>query len=99
MPRYQHIATGSNTTVKTGAGQVYGMTVGGVNGATAFLMDSVSIGVAPAYPTLLSSSSNILTVANLAAGNPEHFPTYGASFVVGLTVAATSNAPVTVYFD
>lgn len=99
MPRSQFISTGSNTTVKSGAGQVYGVIVGGVNGGSTFVVDSVSIGVTPNYPNQVSNSSNLAVIANLAAGNPQHYPMYGATFNRGLTVAATSNTPVTVFYD
>lgn len=98
MPKSAFISAGSNTTVKSGPGQVYGAVVGPANGGSVFLVDSTSIGVTPNYVTQLSNSSNI------AVGYPlttawQNVPLFGATFHDGLTVSATSNAPVTVVYD
>lgn len=98
MPSVRFVASGSNTTVKSGEGQVYGAVVAGVNGATAFLVDSLSIGVTPNYITQLSDSSNIAVFGPVGAAGGE-FSTYGAHFQDGLTVAVTSNANIAVYYD
>lgn len=99
MPLSRYISTGSNTTVKSGEGRVYGFVAGSTtaNGGTVFLVDSVSIGVTPNYITQLSNSSNLLTFPLTAAG--ASVTSLGIRYQDGLTVAATSNAPVTVIYD
>ena len=57
--RYQYISTGSNTTVKDGAGQLYGILAGGADGGTVFAVDSLGIGATPNYVTQRSDSSNL----------------------------------------
>lgn len=98
MSKSAFVSSGSNSNVKSGAGQVSGVVVGGVNGASVFLVDSVSIGASPNYVTQLSNSSNIATIGPVSAVGGS-FPLYGAPFYRGLTVAATSNANVTVVYD
>ena len=98
MPKSQFISAGSNTNVKSGAGQVYGVNVGGVDGASVFLVDSVSIGATPNYITQRSNGSNIAVVGPLGAAGGS-VDLHGSQFMVGLTVAATSSAPVTVIYD
>ena len=98
MPKAQFISTGSNTNVKSGPGTVYGVNVGGVNGASVFLVDSVSIGATPNYINQVSNGSNIAVIGPLtAAGGSVNL--HGSQFANGLTVAATSSAPVTVMYD
>jgi hypothetical protein len=99
MPKSAYISAGSNTTVKTGPGFLYGAVVGGgANGGSAFFVNSISIGATPNYVTQLSDSSNIAVVGPVGV-NGGDFPLYGAPFSTGLTVSATSNAPVTVAYD
>jgi hypothetical protein len=101
MPQSTYISLGSNTTVKTGAGVVYGVGVSGIaNGGTVFLVDSAGLGVAPSYPAQFANSSNIAVFGTVAAATgPFGQNLWGAHFQRGLTVAATSNANFTVFWD
>lgn len=99
MPRSQFVAVGSNTNIKSGTGTFYGAVVGGANGASFYALDSVSIGNAPNYATLGQSvPSNLAYVAGISAV-PFQLDMHGVPFQVGLTVAATSNAPMTIFYD
>lgn len=99
MPKYQYVALGSNTTVKSGTGQVYGVTIGGANGATVLVMDAISIGTSPDYNAVPRSvASNIAVITGVGA-TPFSVPLHGAQFGTGLVIAATSNAPVSVFYD
>ena len=95
--RYSFVSAGSNSTLKSGSGHVYGVVAGGGNGGTVFLVDSIGIGVTPNYPTQLSNSSNLATYVMGAAG--DDFNLFGVPFHVGLTVAATSNINLAVAYD
>lgn len=99
MPKYKFVATGSNTNVKAGAGALYGIITGGVASATAFVVDSVSIGATPNYVTQASNTSNLAMIGVLANTSPWVTNMYGTRFQVGLTVATTSNMPITVVYD
>ena len=98
MPLSRYISAGSNTNVKSGPGNLYGVVAGGANGGTFFAVDSVSIGATPNYVTQLSNSSNITAIGPLGAAAAA-WDLHGASFQVGLTVAATSSSPLTVFYD
>lgn len=99
MPQSGYVALGSNTTVKSGSGYVYGVTVGGIAGATVVLLDSISIGQSPDFSAIARSvPSNVAVIGPMGAA-PAHFPLYGVHFYTGLTVAATSNASAVVSFD
>lgn len=99
MPRFSYIALGSNTTVKAGEGYLYGLTVSGANGGSVVVQDSIGIGVTPNLVTLPTAvGSNIAHIATLGA-TPTEWRMFGVPFQDGLTIAATSNANITVYFD
>ena len=98
MSQTTFVSVGSNTLIKTGPGRVYGTIVSGVDGASAFLVDSIGIGATPNYVTQLSNSSNVATIGPVTAAGGS-FDLYGAWFQVGLTVATTSNANLTVVWD
>lgn len=99
MPKQAFVALGSNTTVQTGSGRLYGLNMQGIAGATAYAVDSTSIGVTPNYVTQVSNTSNLLVAGPAVAGVQPTEQAFGAPFSRGLTVAATSNAAVTVYYD
>lgn len=99
MPLSQFVAVGSNTNIKTGAGRLYGVVIGGANGGTFIAQDSVSIGATPNYVAMgVSVASNLAYVSGLPA-TPMQFDFRATPFTNGLTVAATSNAPLTVSYD
>ena len=96
--RSQYLSTGSNTTLKTGHGQVHRIISSGANGGSIFVVDSIDIGVTPDYPAQISNASNLAAIYPLTAA-PSSIDLDGLKFSVGLTVAATSNASITVLFD
>lgn len=99
MPNQTHLSAGSNSTIKSGSGQVYGVIVGGnANGATVFLTDSLSIGATPNFPNQFANGSNLGVIGPVTAAGGS-FSMHGAPFIIGLNVAATSNAPVTVIWS
>ena len=98
MPRYQYISSGSNTTIVSGVGRAYGVVASGANGGSIFLVDSIGIGATPNYVTQKSNSSNLAHIGVLGTA-PSDYNLMGLPFQVGLTVAATSNADVTVIYD
>ena len=99
MPRSRYIATGSNTTVKSGPGTAYRAVINGVAGATVFLQDSIGLGATPNYVTLYTAvPSNLAAIGPMIAGTAT-VDFGGLTFQDGLTVAATSNASFTVVYD
>ena len=96
MSRYTYISAGSNTTVKSGTGHVLRVLAGGANGGTVFLFDSMSIGATPNYPSLKAAGTDLIGFLELPATMSNH--ELGIAFTNGLTVAATSSAPVTIVF-
>lgn len=92
------LSAGSNTALKTTSGYVRGVVVGGVNGASVFLVDSLDLGATPNLGTQSSNGSNVAVLGPVTAAGGS-FNLFGAHFDRGLIVAATSNAPVTVIFD
>lgn len=99
MPRSRYIATGSNTTVKSGPGTAYRAIVNGVAGATVYLQDSIGLGVTPNYVTLYTATASNLAVVGPMIAGTSTIDLGGLTFQDGLTVAATSNASFTVVFD
>jgi len=97
MPQYAFVALGSNTNVKSGSGKLYSVTAGAASG-TLVIADSLSIGATPNYVTIGQSVPSNIAYIPLAATS-QSYEFYGAIFQDGLTVAATSSAPVTVIFD
>lgn len=93
------IANGSNTNVKVGPGVIYGGEFHGANGATLFLVDSLSIGATPNYVTQVSNTSNIAVYGPALSATTVNVNTFGARFQVGLTVATTSNANASIIYD
>ena len=99
--RYAYISLGSNTTVKSGSGRLFGVLAGGpgMSGGSVFAVDSTSIGATPNYVTQRSNSSNLADIGPLPATVGATFDLMGIGFEVGLTVAATSNTDLTVIYD
>lgn len=98
MPKVAYVALGSNTTIKSGAGTLYGVAIGGAAGGTFVALDSVSIGNAPDYNAIgRSVPSNLAILPGLAA-TPSYIDLPGR-FSTGLTVAATSNADLSIFYD
>jgi hypothetical protein len=99
MPNYFHVSYGSQTLIKSGYGQVYGVVASSSNlGGTVVIADSTGLGATPNYVDIgLSSPSNMAYVHGLSG--PFLIPLYGASFHDGLVVASTSNYSLSVFYD
>jgi len=91
--RYKFIALGSNTTVKSGAGTVYTVATSNPTGSAVRVDDSVSLGQAPDLNT-----GGTATIALLSGGSFFNLGP-GIGFDAGLTVAASSNARVSVAYE
>lgn len=99
MSRTTFISTGSNTAVSTSAGTLYGIHIDNANGAVVLVQDSATgLGAAPNYNS--TSITGLITRIGPTqnAGNVS-VNMHGAHFNDGLTVAASSNASVTVFWS
>lgn len=94
MPQAKFISNGSTTSIQ--ASVYYGLTIGGIAGGSVIVID----GPAGATPNLGNPSfpSTIARVWPLTAA-PYSVPAPAAVEIKNiLTISATSNAPVTVYY-
>lgn len=95
--RYALVAEGSNTTVKRTAGSLYGLLVAPANGASVRVEDATDLGATPDLNA--TGASTIARIGTYAAATPDEVgfgPGVGFS---ALTIAATSNARVTVVYE
>ena len=93
----QTLATGSNTTIKSGGGTLKSITITPAAQSQVHVVDSVSIGT---NPTLITSvTGDILWLGPFVDAEPEYFGPYEIGFNTGLTIAATSNARVHVEYE
>jgi len=90
--KYAYISAGSNTTVKSGYGTLYRVLSNNPTGSTIVLDDSVSLGQTPNF-----NSATAGTIGNLGGALLDYGP--GVGFNTGLTVAASSNARLTVVYE
>ena len=90
--RYTYISVGSNSTVKSGSGTLYRVLSSNPSGSTVRVEDATDLGAAP---DLNIGSAN--TVANWGGALLDFGP--GTGFNTGLTLAATSNAKLTVVWE
>lgn len=96
--RYALISAGSNTTVKTGSGSLYGLYIRPANGASVRVEDAANLGAAPDLNNPSASSIALLGTYASAAPDVVTF-TPGIGFNDGLTVAASSNTRITVVYE
>lgn len=94
---YSYLSAGSNTTVKSGRGSLYAIVVTPAAGSTVHVVDSVSVGTTPNYNTDLTGT--IAKVGPFVDAEPEAIDFGGLGFNTGLTIAATSNARLTVVYE
>ena len=94
---YATVATGSNTTIKSGYGRIKSVTVTPAAQSQVHIVDSVSIGTNPAL--ISSVTGDILWLGPFVDAEPEFFGPYDIGFNTGLTVAATSNARVHIEYE
>ena len=99
MSRSTFISAGSNTRIASAGGVLYGITASGPTAAGAIILvqDSVTgLGASPNYNSV-AHTGLIAHVGPLIAGVTS-VPFHGVRFENGLTVAASSNAKLTVYY-
>ena len=94
---YSTVATGSNTTIRTGYGTIKSLTVSPAAGSVVHIVDSVSLGASPNLNTSLTGE--ILRLGPFVDAEPEYFGPYQIGLNNGLTIAATSNARVHVEYE
>ena len=102
MPRSRYIAAGSNTTVVSGPGKVYGVIASASsNGGSILVADTAALGLTINFPQRFDTAfaSNIAVIGPLPMTSASTFNLYGATFTEGLSIAATSNANLTVFYD
>ena len=90
--KYLFISAGSSSSVKDGAGTLYAILSSNPSGGTIRADDAIDLG---ATPNLNTSGS--ATIINHGAAELDFGP--GIGFNVGLTVAASSNAKLTVVYE
>lgn len=95
MSRVTFLSAGSNTTVSSSPGVLYGIHVSGANGGTVLVADNDDLGATPNF-NAVNQTGLIASIGPLANAGVHAVPFHGARFENGLTVAATSNAKVTV---
>ena len=98
MSRVTFISAGSNTTVKSVASRLYAVHVSAANGGTVLVADNVNLGATPNF-NVSSQTDLIGYLGPLANAGPHAFNFHGVNLDNGLTVAATSNARVSVFTD
>jgi len=91
--RYAFVALGSNTTVKSGPGTVYTIATTNPTGSNVRVEDSISLGQAPDL-----NSGGSATIGLLGGGTFFNLGP-GVGFNTGLTIAASSNARVSVVYE
>ena len=90
--KYKFISAGSNTTVKTGAGSLYRILSNNPTGSTIRVEDG-DIGQSPDF----NSTGDTDTITHAGGALLDYGP--GIGFNTQLTVAASSNAKLTVVFE
>ena len=90
--RYKFISAGSNTSVKDGYGTLYRILSSNPSGGTIRVDDAIDLGAAP---NLNATGSD--TIVNHGAAELDFGP--GIGFNTGLTVAASSNAKLTIVYE
>ena len=97
--RYTYISTGSNTTVKSTPGTLYRVVGSHAAGGTVLVDDSAGgIGANPNFNSAAPTSTLIGSFGTLATATVVDLGP-GIGFNTGLTVAASSNAHVTVVYE
>ena len=89
--RYSLIAAGSNTTVKSSPGSLYTIVSSNPSGSTIRVADALNLGTTPDFNTVGNA-----TITNIGAAAVDFLPGIGFE---ALTVAATSNARITVVYE
>ncbi len=92
------IALGSNTTVKSGAGTLYRVIVSPANGATVWIEGAANLGASPNL-NAAPGSATIAKVAEYGSAVPASIDFGPGVSFPALTIAATSNARLSVIYE
>src|SRR5688572_4858528 len=99
MP-FAYIAAGSSTRVKDGPGRLFGFWIAPAAGSSLVLADSPNLGNSgPNFNSPTSVTSTIGFLNQFSVATPQYFNAHAAPFVNALTVAASSSAKVTIFFE
>ena len=91
------ISSGSNTTVLSTPGKLYGIHVSDANGGVVLVADAINLGATPNY-NVATQSGLIERIGPLQNAGPVTVNFHGARLYSGLTIAATSSAKVTAFY-
>lgn len=89
--RYTLVSAGSNTTIKSSAGSLYSVVSSNPSGSTVRLENAANLGTTPDL-----NAVGATTIANAGGAVMDFLPGIGFD---ALTVAATSNARVTIVYE
>lgn len=98
MSRKTFISAGSNTTVRSTGTTLYGVHVTGASGGTVLLVDNANLGTTPNF-NVVTQTGLFSVIGPLANAGPHDLNYRGVRLENGLTIAATSNARITVFTD
>ena len=100
MSRYTYISAGSSTTVLSGPGKLYSIHITPVAGSTLLVADSKNLGASPTFNSDADPSGGVLIgrFGPYGGTTTDYLDFKGASVNDGITVAATSNARLTVLY-
>jgi len=96
--RYTVLSAGSNTTVKSSAGTLYGLNIRPANGTIVRAEDAIDLGATPDLNASGAATIEYLGTYSSSAPDSLSFGP-GIGFNSGLTIAATSNARVGVVWE
>ena len=98
MSRQTFISAGSNTTVTSSPTVLYGVHVSGANGGIVLLANNANLGATINF-NVVTQTGLFSVLGPLANAGAFDFNFRGLRLENGLTVAASSNARVTVFTD
>ena len=101
MSKVAYISAGSSTRVKDGPGSLFGVWFAPVAGSTLVMADNPDLGASgPNFNALTSVTSTIAFPGVYPASPvPAYFDAHAFRFANALTVAATSSARVSVFYE
>lgn len=100
MSRKTYVSAGSNTTILSGPGKLYGIHVTPAAGSAVLVADSKNLGATPNYNSDADPSGGVLIgrFGPYSGTSSDFLDFKGAHVNDGITVAATSSARVTVLY-
>ena len=101
MSKVSYISAGSSTRVKDGTGTLYGVWVEPFVGSSLVLADNPDLGAAGPDFNLATSVTSTIGFLGPWPANPgtEFFDAHALRFANALTIAATSSARVSIFFE